>query len=181
MMILIVMDVILGMVHLGVAAALHQAHLLPRIISGTSIGAIIAALICTKREDELTNIFNGAGIELRSFEKRQQHAGWSAWKRRFIRLINHGYLFDMQVLKQCVRDNIDDVTFEEAYFRTGRILNIPITIERGKQTRHLILNHLTSPDVVYSCSILSLDSYKMHCLTYWVKRSFGLLLLHPVR
>lgn len=33
--------------------ALHERDLLPRIISGTAVGALIAALICIHTDDEL--------------------------------------------------------------------------------------------------------------------------------
>jgi predicted acylesterase/phospholipase RssA len=42
-----------GLVHLGVAKCLFQQNLLPRIICGNSVGALIAALVCTRTDDEL--------------------------------------------------------------------------------------------------------------------------------
>ncbi|RUS34039.1 hypothetical protein BC938DRAFT_482709 [Jimgerdemannia flammicorona] len=42
-----------GLYHLGVVKALNQAGLLPRIISGTSVGALMAALICIHTDSEL--------------------------------------------------------------------------------------------------------------------------------
>lgn len=38
------------------------------------------------------------------------------------RLLKHGVVFDVEVLKECIRSNIGDVTFLEAYNRTRRIL-----------------------------------------------------------
>jgi hypothetical protein len=43
----------LGLNHVGVIKALHECHLLPRIISGSSVGSIIAALVCSKTDSEL--------------------------------------------------------------------------------------------------------------------------------
>lgn len=42
-----------GLYHIGVVKALHERDLLPRIISGTAVGALIAALICIHTDDEL--------------------------------------------------------------------------------------------------------------------------------
>lgn len=42
-----------GLSHLGVVKALNGQGLLPRIISGTAIGALIAALVCIHTDDEL--------------------------------------------------------------------------------------------------------------------------------
>jgi TAG lipase/lysophosphatidylethanolamine acyltransferase len=42
-----------GLVHLGVAKCLYEQNMLPKIICGNSVGALIAAMVCTKTEDEL--------------------------------------------------------------------------------------------------------------------------------
>lgn len=42
-----------GLYHIGVVKALFEQDLLPRIISGTAVGALIAALICIHTDDEL--------------------------------------------------------------------------------------------------------------------------------
>lgn len=44
---------LLALYHIGVVKALNEQGLLPRIISGTAIGAMIAALICIHTDDEL--------------------------------------------------------------------------------------------------------------------------------
>jgi hypothetical protein len=42
------------------------------------------------------------------------------------RLLRKGYLFDVGVLEECIRANVGDLTFEEAYARSKRILNITV-------------------------------------------------------
>lgn len=42
-----------GLFHLGVVKALYEHKLLPRIISGSSIGALTAALVCIRTENEI--------------------------------------------------------------------------------------------------------------------------------
>lgn len=44
---------LVGLYHIGVVKALNQHGLLPRIISGTGVGGLIAALICIHTDDEL--------------------------------------------------------------------------------------------------------------------------------
>jgi len=39
--------------HIGVVKAFLDAGLLPRVITGTSAGGLIAALICTRTDEEL--------------------------------------------------------------------------------------------------------------------------------
>lgn len=54
----------IGLNHLGVLKCLHSARLLPRIISGASSGSIMAAMLCTKTDEEIPHLFNPAGIQL---------------------------------------------------------------------------------------------------------------------
>lgn len=46
-----------GLVHLGVAKCLFEQNMLPKIICGNSVGALIAAMVCIKTEDELPVCF----------------------------------------------------------------------------------------------------------------------------
>ncbi|KAJ1341290.1 hypothetical protein BSLG_004152 [Batrachochytrium salamandrivorans] len=46
-----------GMYHIGVVKSLFERGLLPRIISGTSVGALIAALVCIHTDVELPGYF----------------------------------------------------------------------------------------------------------------------------
>ncbi|KAF9951061.1 hypothetical protein BGZ65_006214, partial [Modicella reniformis] len=56
-------------------------------------------------------------------------------------------LFDAQVLKAALKDNIGDVTFQEAYNRTRRILNITVSTSATFEMPRL-LNYLTAPNVL---------------------------------
>ena len=44
--------------HVGVLAALMDKKLLPRIISGTSAGSIVAGVCCTRTDEELPQLLN---------------------------------------------------------------------------------------------------------------------------
>ena len=58
-----------------------------------------------------------------------------------------GALFDAQVLKAALKDNIGDVTFQEAYNRTRRILNVTVSTSATFEMPRL-LNYLTAPNVL---------------------------------
>ena len=47
------------MSHIGVVSTLVQSELLPRIISGSSAGSIVASLCCTRTDDELPELIAG--------------------------------------------------------------------------------------------------------------------------
>ncbi|KAK9358681.1 hypothetical protein V1504DRAFT_460372 [Lipomyces starkeyi] len=137
--------ILFGLTHLGVVRALHQHQLLPRIITGVGVGALIATLVSVHRDDELPEFLNGKGIDLSAFAKQrppEQYQGLQRLKR----LITKGYLLDIQVLEQVVKDNIGDLTFEEAYARTRRVLNI--TVHSNDKYVPTLFNFLTTPNVL---------------------------------
>lgn len=148
---------IFGLCHLGVVKALHLRGLLPRIIAGTATGALIAALVGVHTEDELLDFLNGNNIDLTAFAKHSsagktgQANGQSSWVqtliRRVKRFIRDGYFLDVGILEQVVRANVEDLTFEEAYTKTKRVLNITVTPAGGGGVPNL-LNYLTAPNVV---------------------------------
>jgi len=62
---------------------------------------------------------------------------------------------DVKVLEDCVRANVGDLTFEEAYVRTKRVLNITVSPKSGNGVPTL-LNYLTSPNVlIWSAAVAS--------------------------
>lgn len=155
---------IFGLCHIGVVKSLHLRGLLPRIIAGTATGALIAALVGVHTEDELLEFMAGDGIDLTAFTKNKKRDGekqdvwdvylqegswWGATLlRRLFRLVREGYLLDAQALEECVRTNVGDLTFEEAYAKTKRVLNITVSTTSGGIPN--LLNYLTAPNVV-SC------------------------------
>ncbi|KGO65111.1 Patatin/Phospholipase A2-like protein [Penicillium italicum] len=154
-----------GLCHLGVVKALHLQGLLPRIITGTATGAMIAALVGIHSEDELLPLLDGEGIDLSAFERRKMFndgngdksdLSWiGTFYRRMRRLLRKGYLFDVGVLEECVRANVGDLTFEEAYARSKRILNITVAT-MGKNGTPNLLNYLTAPNVlIWSAAVAS--------------------------
>lgn len=161
---------IFGLCHLGVVKALHLRGLLPRIITGTATGALIAALVGIHTEDELLDFLNGDGIDLTAFAKhneetadaeerslisRSRNGAVQTLLRRIRRFIREGYFLDVNVLEECVRANVGDLTFEEAYARTRRVLNITVATS-GRGGVPNLLNYLTAPNVVSAMGILSL-------------------------
>jgi TAG lipase/lysophosphatidylethanolamine acyltransferase len=150
---------IFGLCHLGVVKALFARGLLPRIITGTATGALIAALVGIHTEDELPRFLNGDSIDLSAFagktslrenghEDKNFLDSWgNTLTRRIRRFLREGYFLDVNVLEECVRANVGDLTFEEAYNRTKRVLNITVaTTGRGGVPN--LLNYLTAPNVV---------------------------------
>ncbi|KAI8605857.1 hypothetical protein EDD21DRAFT_362537 [Dissophora ornata] len=135
-----------GMYHLGVVKTLFEHGLLPRIISGASVGAVVAALVCVKTDEEVPGVFEEGGIDLRAFQRVGMRGNLS---RKVTRLMTEGYLLDIKVLKDCIQTNVGDVTFDEAFKRTKRVLNITVPSSRKSEGPQL-LNYITSPNVLIS-------------------------------
>jgi TAG lipase/lysophosphatidylethanolamine acyltransferase len=144
---------VFGLCHLGVVKALHLRGLLPRIIAGTATGALIAALVGVHTEDELLEFLTGRNIDLTAFTNRpyRNGTGGTTWFgtliRRAKRWWKEGHFLDVGVLEDVLRANVGDLTFEEAYTKTKRVLNITVTTSSGGGVPNL-LNYLTAPNVV---------------------------------
>ncbi|PNH65083.1 hypothetical protein VD0001_g8615 [Verticillium dahliae] len=149
---------IFGLCHLGVAKALFLRGLLPRIITGTATGALIAALVAIHTEEELPAVLRGDGIDLSAFSpkaaaddgsvaKQSFASRWQTLLRRGRRFWKEGYFLDVKVLEDCVRANVGDLTFEEAYNRSKRVLNITVATA-GQGGVPTLLNYLTAPNVL---------------------------------
>jgi TAG lipase/lysophosphatidylethanolamine acyltransferase len=150
---------IFGLCHLGVVKALHLRGLLPRIIAGTATGALIAALVGVHTEDELLDFLKGSSIDLTAFTNKVEISSQSTWYQTLLRRIQRfrkdGYFLDVDVLEQVVRANVEDLTFEEAYLKTKRVLNITVSTTGGGGVPDL-LNYLTAPNVlIWSAALAS--------------------------
>lgn len=133
----------LGMFHIGVCRALFDEGLLPRVMSGSSAGSIIAGAICAHTDEEIPAFFDPAYLYLQAF---RPHGVKGAIKNKSV--------MDGKQLAHCLQENIGDLSFEEAFERTGRILNIPISAVASNQMPRL-MNYLTGPNVLIRTASLA--------------------------
>lgn len=145
-----------GMNHIGVLKALFDANCLPRIISGSSAGSIVCSVLCTQADSELSQFLtNFAYGDLAVFEDQELPEGVL---KRIQRLLTQGSWIDNKHLIRVMRDLMGDITFQEAYNRTRRILNIFVSSASIYELPRL-LNYITSPNVLIwsavaaSCSV----------------------------
>ncbi|CED83697.1 patatin-domain-containing protein [Phaffia rhodozyma] len=137
-----------GYYHIGVVRAFLDADLLPRVITGTSAGALIAALVTTRTDDELkvlltpqladriTACEDSIRVWLKRFWKTGARFDTVTWAEK-ASFFTHGSL-----------------TFREAYERTGRVLNVSV-IPHDRHSPTKLLNYLTSPDCVIWSAIIA--------------------------
>ncbi len=133
-----------GFFHIGVVKALFEAGLLPRILSGASTGAMVAAGMGSRTDPELRELFaNPEQLRLDGL----QAVGWRT------ALAQRAWL-DPERLLAVLRHNCGDWTFAEAHRRSGRVLNISVSPTRTRQ-KPRVLSHLTSPDVFVASAALA--------------------------
>lgn len=134
----------LGYFHFGVLKSLIEQQLCPVVISGASAGAFVAAVVGTHTDEEYLGLFKD------NFLARELTTN-SAGIKIGIGMANK---IDMRAVKREMARVIPDMTFLEAYEKTGRSINITISPAKPKQTSRL-LNHIASPNVTIRSAVLA--------------------------
>ena len=133
-----------GMNHIGVLKALFEAQLLPRIISGASAGSIVSSVVCTRSDDEIPHLletFCEGNLDV--FDED----GTDGMIRKVTRFLKHGALYDIENLTKIMKGLLGDMTFQEAYNRTRKILNITVSSASLYELPRL-LNYISAPNVL---------------------------------
>lgn len=134
--------------HFGVVRALLDNQVLPSIITGTSGGALVAALVGTRTDDELKQLL----IPALAHRIKACSESMPTWARRWWRT---GARFDtMDWARQCSWFCRGSTTFREAYERTGRILNVSC-VPSDPHSPTILANYLTSPNCVIWSAVLA--------------------------
>jgi len=122
--------------HVGVVKALWGEGLLPHIMSGSSGGSVVGALISTRADDEITPFFEPENLVKES--DAEEGGGYS--------LFGSSTRMRADDVHDRIAEMIPDLTFQEAYELTGRHLNVSIAPAEKHQTSRL-LNAIASPNV----------------------------------
>jgi predicted acylesterase/phospholipase RssA len=135
--------------HFGVVKALLENGVLPEIITGTSGGALVAALVATRTDGELKKLL----VPALAHRITACYEKFPAWVKRWWRT---GARFDtLDWAQKCSWFTHGSITFREAFERTGRILNVTC-VPSDPHSPSILANYLTSPDcVIWSAVIAS--------------------------
>jgi predicted acylesterase/phospholipase RssA len=134
--------------HFGIAKALLDADILPDIITGTSGGALVAALLATRTNEELKKLL----IPALAHRITACSDPISVWLPRWWRT---GARFEtVDWAKRCSWFCYGSLTFLEAYQRTGRILNVSC-VPSDPHSPSILANYLTAPDCVIWSAVLA--------------------------
>lgn len=133
----------LGMFHFGVIKALWEKGLLPQVIAGSSIGAIIAGILGVHSDAEIPDMLVPENHDL------------TAWKwRGLLSAVRGDGLMDQEQLQTCLRANIGEYTFEEAFQKTGRSINVSVSPVQTHQKARLLCGY-TSPYLLVWSAVLA--------------------------
>ncbi|KAK4432093.1 Triacylglycerol lipase SDP1 [Sesamum alatum] len=131
----------LGAFHVGVVKTLVEHKLLPRIIAGSSVGSAMCSVVATRSWPELQSFFEDSWHSIQFFD--QIGGIFTVFKR----IMTQGAVHEIRQLQMMLRNLTNNLTFQEAYDMTGRILGITVCSPR-KHEPPRCLNYLTSPHVV---------------------------------
>ena len=122
--------------------------MLPSIITGTSAGALMGAIVCTRTDEELREVLVPALAQ----RIRICQDPWFTKLKRYATL---GALFDCeQWCREAMWFCRGSLTFKEAYERTGRIFNVSV-IPYDTHSPPKLLNYITAPNCVIWSAIIA--------------------------
>ena len=131
--------------HIGVVRALLQENLLPRVLSGSSGGSFVGALLSTHSNSELEQMLDPDFLVSVIEEITGDMRPPSFLKPRLMRISE---------IRETIERLLPDLTFQEAYDLTGRELNISIAPAETHQKSRL-LNATTTPNVYIRQAVLA--------------------------
>ena len=136
---------VLGFYHLGVVKTLLEQGLLPRVISGSSAGSLVAGVVGTHSEQELEHFYEPSNVH---FEAEREA---SVFSRMFF---GANPQIDVGDLERLIARMIPDMTFQEAYEKTGRQISVTVAPAEPHQ-RSRLLNAITSPNVYVRSAVMA--------------------------
>ncbi|KAG0683691.1 hypothetical protein C6P40_000798 [Pichia californica] len=145
-----------GLIGIGVFSTLLEKDLFPKIISGSSCGSIVSSIMCSKTSKEIKLILSG--LFDKTFEVFNVETDHDTFYTHLSRLLKYGVWFDSKYLQSTMKEFLGNITFKEAFNKTGRILNITVS-SATIHDQPTLLNYLTAPNVLIwsavcaSCSL----------------------------
>lgn len=151
----------LAMNHLGVVRALMSAKVLPQVVTGSSGGSIVAAMIGCKTDAELRREVLVPEVSTdygRTGLQRQLGVRWfPPVLQQALHFVRKGVLMDNREFRRCTRFYYGEMTFAEAFLRTGRKTCITVSAAslgtRNRGPQRLLLNHISTPHVLVASAV----------------------------
>jgi len=159
-----------AMYHLGSIKALCESGHYDDIpvISGTSGGSIVAAMCAIKTKEELLSDACVPHVATDYGQTGEMSKGKIRWFPTLVEMgaywLSHRLLVDSKEFKRCCDFYYGDITFEEAFKRTGKHVCITVSASRTKEenlgggsnsggAQRLLLNSISTPHVTISSAV----------------------------
>jgi TAG lipase/steryl ester hydrolase/phospholipase A2/LPA acyltransferase len=124
--------------HIGVVRVLLEEDLLPTVMSGSSGGSIVGSIVCSHTDEELRDMLQPQSL-LDRLPESSKRAGTA----------------DPVEMEEGLSQYFpDDLTFQKAFEKTGRAMNVSIAPAETHQTSRL-LNATTSPSVLMRSAVMA--------------------------
>lgn len=159
----------MGLYHFGIIKALLEMGCLPNIISGTSAGSVVGAIVCTRTDDEIRRDLDPAilATKLKCFSL--------PWSERVKNMWTKGCMLNYEDWRELIRwFTMGDMTFAEAFHKTGRVFCITLSATT-KKAPAVLINHITAPNVVIASAVIASAAVPglIHAVRLEVKRPDG--------
>jgi len=135
--------------HMGVLDTLKETGCVPKVISGSSGGSILASFFCCLDQKEYEIVKHRVGSLCRKLIP--------SLKDQMKNRSQFGYNLDYTELAATLREILKDVTFEEVMLKTGYLLCInatPANLKSGLRCP-LLMNAYTTPNVIVWSGVLA--------------------------
>ncbi|MFT4518203.1 MAG: TAG lipase/steryl ester hydrolase/phospholipase A2/LPA acyltransferase [Halioglobus sp.] len=136
---------VLGFYHLGVVKTLLEQDLLPKVISGASAGSLVAGVLGTHTDKELEHFYDPANVH---FEAEREANTFSKM------FFGANPQIDVSDLENLIARMVPDMTFQEAYEKTGRQISVSVAPAELYQ-RSRLLNAIASPNVYIRSAVMA--------------------------
>ena len=138
------------MYHMGVIKALIENGAMPGIISGTSGGSIVVGVLGIHSDQEMLEEVIADDIAVRYPER-----WFPPIAQQLYSYLKHGCLVEHDSFAACCKAYYGDWTFGEAYRKTGRVININISVRGagGSKRGAVLLNHMTTPNCLIRSAV----------------------------
>lgn len=135
----------LGLFHSGVCKALMEQDLMPKVLSGSSAGAIMTGMLGVADPSEIPNLLTGDHFYSDAFHFRTLSE----------LMKGNGGFADVKYLRKFLIENLGDVTFAEAFEKSGLDINVTVAPYDVSQEDARIMNKYTSPDLLVWSAVLA--------------------------